>query len=232
MNEDDYSRLIRSSLPYIEAPQSRNRSFDFPNYLTKHNIYISEDEVYNRLYFNIDKLILQVASTTGKLSLNQSAYLKPICVNLFDTTNTAKKNIFKIDINSLDDRTTCMIKNIPNKYSQAMLIDLLNEHHFGCYDFVYLRMDFKNKCNVGYAFVNFIDKQSVRSFYNKINNKGWKKFSSNKIAELTYASIQGYDNLVNKFRFSSVMKEQENYRPKTFFREGRMKGFENIRGFM
>lgn len=232
MREDDYSRLLETSLPQVGPPQSRNRSFDFPNYLTK-NLLITEDEVYNRLYFNIDKLILHVSSTTNHLSLNQSAYLKPICTNLPDTTNTSKnKTIFKIDINTPDDRTTCMIKNIPNKYTQTMLIDLLNEHHFGCYDFVYLRMDFKNKCNVGYAFVNFIDKKSVRTFYNKINNKGWKKFSSNKIAELTYASIQGYDNLINKFRFSSVMKEQENYRPKTFFREGRMKGFENTRGFM
>lgn len=55
-----------------------------------------------------------------------------------------------------DQRTTCMIKNIPNKYTQQMLIDFLDESHRGRYDFIYLRMDFKNKCNVGYAFINFV----------------------------------------------------------------------------
>jgi RNA recognition motif 2 len=119
-----------------------------------------------------------------------------------------------------------MIKNIPNKYTQKMLIDLLNEHHFGCYDFVYLRMDFKNKCNVGYAFVNLIDPLCIVSFYNKINQRGWKRFSSNKIAQLTYASIQGLENLKKKFRKSSVMQEQESYRPKLFYSEGPLKGYE------
>lgn len=38
-----------------------------------------------------------------------------------------------------------------------MLIDFLNETHMQMYDFVYLRMDFKNRCNVGYAFINFVE---------------------------------------------------------------------------
>lgn len=57
----------------------------------------------------------------------------------------------------LDMRTTCMFRNIPNKFSQRMLIDFLNETHMQMYDFVYLRMDFKNRCNVGYAFINFVE---------------------------------------------------------------------------
>ena len=57
----------------------------------------------------------------------------------------------------LDQRTTLMIRNIPNKYTQDMLLEFLDQEHKGRYDFIYLPIDFKNKCNVGYAFINFID---------------------------------------------------------------------------
>lgn len=141
-----------------------------------------------------------------------------------------KKNDFRIDLETIhegrDKRTTCMIKNIPNKYTQTMLMEMLDEHHKGQYDFVYLRMDFKNKCNVGYAFVNFIDYKVIPSFFSKINSKGWKKYKSNKIAELTYASIQGIENLIKKFKKSNIMCEQQEYRPKVYYRDGPLKGME------
>lgn len=141
-----------------------------------------------------------------------------------------KKNDFRIDLDIIqegrDKRTTCMIKNIPNKYTQTMLVGMLDEHHKHQYDFIYLRMDFKNKCNVGYAFVNFIDYNAIPSFYKKINGKGWVKYKSNKIAELTYASIQGIDNLIKKFKKSNIMWEIQEYRPKVYYRDGPFKGME------
>lgn len=124
------------------------------------------------------------------------------------------------------NKTTCMIKNIPNKFTINMLIDFLNQTHFGRYDFLYLRMDFKNKCNVGYAFVNFVSVKDVQSFYKRISGKGWKNFTSSKIAELTYASIQGIDKLIEKFRNSSIMHEDKSFRPKLFYTSGILKGME------
>ncbi len=42
-----------------------------------------------------------------------------------------------------DARTTLMVKNIPNKYTQKMLLATIDEHFRGTYDFFYLPIDFK-----------------------------------------------------------------------------------------
>ncbi|KAJ3051492.1 hypothetical protein HK097_007505 [Rhizophlyctis rosea] len=134
-------------------------------------------------------------------------------------------NVYDI-VMGKDKRTTFMIRNIPNKYTQQMLIDFLNETHKGQYDFLYLRMDFKNHCNVGYAFINFVGAAAIISFIERAVGKRWAKFNSDKICTLSYANIQGREGLVEKFRNSSVMLEHETYRPKIFYTSGPLKGEE------
>jgi hypothetical protein len=46
-----------------------------------------------------------------------------------------------------DNRTSLMIRNIPNKYTQIMLTQELDEKHKGLYDIIYLPIDPKNRCN-------------------------------------------------------------------------------------
>ncbi|KAF9940805.1 hypothetical protein BGZ65_006093 [Modicella reniformis] len=101
-----------------------------------------------------------------------------------------------------DTRTTFMIRHIPNKYTQPMLLEWINETHFGRFDFLYLRMDFKNRCNVGYAFINFINTDVAMSFKKQHVGKRWSRFNSDKKCELSYAAIQGRHALIERFRNS------------------------------
>ncbi|RJE21256.1 Meiosis protein MEI2 [Aspergillus sclerotialis] len=116
----------------------------------------------------------------------------------------------------LDVRTTIMLRNIPNKIDQSILKAIVDQTSHGKYDFMYLRIDFANNCNVGYAFINFDDPIDIIDFVNARAGRTWNCFNSDKIAEVSYATIQGKDCLVQKFRNSSVMLENPMFRPKIF----------------
>ncbi|KAL8121472.1 protein MEI2-like 4 isoform X2 [Apium graveolens] len=134
------------------------------------------------------------------------------------------KKQFELDIDRIirgeDKRTTLMIKNIPNKYTSKMLLAAIDERHRGTYDFIYLPIDFKNKCNVGYAFINMTDPSLIIPFFQAFNGKKWEKFNSEKVASLAYARIQGKASLIAHFQNSSLMNEDKRCRPILFKTEG------------
>jgi hypothetical protein len=127
-----------------------------------------------------------------------------------------------------DLRTTVMVRNIPNKYTQQMMLDLVNETLCGHYDFFYLPIDFKNRCNVGYAFVNFIDPRSIIQLAQRLVGRKWERFNSDKVCAVSYARIQGKMSLIKHFRNSTLMMEEDNCRPKIFYSSGSFKGQEEI----
>jgi len=108
-----------------------------------------------------------------------------------------------------DKRTTIMIRNIPNKYTQQMLLEAINANFYGLFDFFYLPIDFKNRCNMGYAFVNFKDPKTVAKFSQEFSGKMWGKFHSKKICSITYARIQGLEALVKNFEKSSIILSED-----------------------
>ncbi|OMJ76635.1 hypothetical protein SteCoe_23979 [Stentor coeruleus] len=122
-----------------------------------------------------------------------------------------EKDLYIIKIQAIklnqDTRTTIMIKNIPNKYTQKMLLQAIDKKFYGTYDFLYLPIDFKNRCNVGYAFINFVDSKVIPSFCQDFDMKKWERFNSEKICELAYGRIQGFNDLVQHFQNSSVINQ-------------------------
>lgn len=90
---------------------------------------------------------------------------------------------------------------------------------FGTYDFSYLRIDFERSHNVGYGFVNFVDAESIIAVCKAFQNKDWYRGMNlcPKYGQISYATIQGYDCLVEKFRNSAIMDECPGYRPKLWY---------------
>ncbi|KAF5945184.1 hypothetical protein HYC85_015412 [Camellia sinensis] len=102
-----------------------------------------------------------------------------------------------MESNCRDSRTTVMIKNIPNKY--------------------------RNKCNVGYGFVNMTSPEATWRLYKAFHLQNWEVFNSKKICEVTYARLQGVEALKEHFKNSKFPCEAEEYLPVVFAppRDGR-----------
>jgi hypothetical protein len=128
--------------------------------------------------------------------------------------------------NGRDSRTSLMVRNIPNKYTQQMLLSEFTEngHGPGIIDFFYLPIDFKNRCNRGYAFINFVDYRDIISFHRRYYSKHWRTFNSDKICDITYARIQGKSAMLKRFENSALMEKDEEYKPLVFASHGPDKG--------
>lgn len=113
-----------------------------------------------------------------------------------------------------DDVFTVMMRNIPNKYTQRMLIDEVNEAGFnGSYDFVYLPIDKDSGANKGYAFLNFVRPSFAYAFKMAFDGKHMAQFKSNKIVTVAPATIQGFQANYEHFSRTRVNYGDPDSRP-------------------
>jgi len=107
--------------------------------------------------------------------------------------------------------TTVMLRNIPNKYTREMLIKQLSIDFHGQFDFMYLPIDFKNKCNVGYSFINFRTVEACNRFVKVFHGvdvcKCLPGLNSKKVVEVMPARVQGLAENVRRLRNSPVMNQ-------------------------
>jgi hypothetical protein len=87
----------------------------------------------------------------------------------------------------------------------------------GHFDFLYLPIDFRNNCNLGYAFVNMVSGESLTIFSNAFNEQKLPGFRSNKVCQIAPARVQGLQNNIERLRNSPVLLGlDENYKPMLF----------------
>jgi len=129
--------------------------------------------------------------------------------------------------------TTVMLRNIPNKYNRDMLSDLLRTYGYGMdVDFVYMPIDFRNKCNVGYAFLNFRTASACKRFAAEFHMQNSAEklpgFKSKKVCEVSEARCQGRQENVRRLQASQVMVqllEKPEWLPLLFSADGSVEEF-------
>ena len=146
---------------------------------------------------------------------NQSQKQFLIETHLNRLLNSVKeKNLLNLDdiVTGKDTRTTVMIRNIPIKYTDNILIKDLEEFK-GKYDCLYMPYDYEKKGNKGYAFINFVNPLHILYFHEKFNGKKWPLFESNKICELNSANFQGI------YEIQKHSKNYKGYKKPLFYSE-------------
>merc|ERR1712107_772988 len=116
--------------------------------------------------------------------------------------------------------TTIMLRNLPNNYTRAMLLDLIDWAGFaGRYDFLYLPIDFRTHAALGYAFLNLVsteDAERLREFFDGFSR--WALPSSKVCSAAWSHPHQGYEAHVQRYCNSPLMHEAvpDAYRPMLF----------------
>jgi hypothetical protein len=120
-----------------------------------------------------------------------------------------------------DDKTTMMIRNLPNKCSQVMLREEIDGAGLiGAYDFMHLPIDPETNANRGYAFVNFVTVGHAQAFARVFEGHRMSRFSSNKRVFVVPAALQGFEANYAHYSSARVIRGDPAARP-LFLREPR-----------
>jgi len=103
-------------------------------------------------------------------------------------------------------RTTVMLRNLPNNYTRQMFLDMLDTEGFaGTYDFVYLPTDFTSLAGLGYAFVNLLTAEEAQRFWAHFDGFSRWTLQSNKVCALCWSVHSGLKEHIERYRNSPVM---------------------------
>lgn len=115
--------------------------------------------------------------------------------------------------------TTVMMRNLPNKYSQHMLLEELNQEGFlGTFDFMYLPIDPETNANRGYAFINFTEPSFAWMLKLAYEGRKMGRFNSDKVVSIAPAALQGFEANYAHYSTARVNRGDPSARP-LFLRE-------------
>jgi len=104
--------------------------------------------------------------------------------------------------------TTVMLRNLPNRYTRDMLLQMLDSEGFiGRYTFVYLPIDFKTHSGLGYAFVDLVLPEDAVRLRERFEGFSRWAIQSEKVCSVGWSAPaqQGLHAHVDRYRNSPVM---------------------------
>jgi hypothetical protein len=123
------------------------------------------------------------------------------------------------NLGEFEAKTTVMMRNLPNKYTRALVLEELGRTGFhGTYDFLYVPMDANTQANKGYAFINFVTPGYAKSFKMTYEDCTMPLFNSSKFITVTPASLQGFEANYQHYATARCNKGDPGSRP-LFLRE-------------
>jgi hypothetical protein len=107
------------------------------------------------------------------------------------------------------ERTTIMLRNLPNNYNLAMLLDLIDGLGFASlYDFIYLPIDFVTEASLAYAFVNLTSHEAANKFKTALDGfSQWIVPTKKRCIVGWSGPCQGLEEHIERYRNSPVMHE-------------------------
>merc|ERR1712019_97857 len=121
------------------------------------------------------------------------------------------------------ERTTIVLRNLPEGFSRDMIADLLNSQGFERrFDFIYTPVKFSVMATIGYAFVNFVSAEAAQECLSKLDGfTDWATPCENSLTVLWSVKDQGLATIIDRHRNSKVMHEsvREEFKP-ALYRDG------------
>ena len=113
-----------------------------------------------------------------------------------------------------NQRTTVMMRNLPNKLDRTTILQLLETHGYAkTFDFIHLPIDQRSKhttghSSKGYAFINFIEPRYAQSFRDCFTGFDAWGVNSTKKCEVCWSStLQGLAAHVDRYRNSPLIRK-------------------------
>lgn len=120
----------------------------------------------------------------------------------------------------IEERTTVMLRNLPNNYNRDILLAMLEREGFAAsYDLVYLPVDFRTHATLGYAFINLVTPDVVPRFWSTFDGYSNWMLPSRKECFVSWCGPhQGFEAHVDRYRSSPVMHwtVPDKYKPAVF----------------
>ena len=164
---------------------------DLNDVKTFKNVNNSTMNYYNNFSLNANK-----TTQTSSQSQRGKKNYKALTNKIEQMLNKNEKQFLNLEdiARGKEQRTTLMIRNVPIKYTDEMLMKELSKFDKK-YNCLYMPFDYEKGGNKGYAFINFTHPLHILLFQEYFEGKSWNYFESKKICELNFANFQGINEI-------------------------------------